>query len=142
MSDTQDDDALSWAGENDPSHVAGPAVAAAPRTEIVIDPGPKPAISSVLLVTYGVIAGAYLIYTLGWVVAIQRYNAASVASTEFLNAVMFALGEALAAASPTIWFCAALLLTRGRSSLIRLLWLLVGLAAVIPWPFVLGAWIR
>jgi hypothetical protein len=143
-----DEDARSWGAESDPSHVDGPAPVvekptkvAQPKTEVVVDPVVKPAVSSLRLVTYGVLAGAYLIYTIGWVVSIQRLNAVHSASTEVLNAIMFGLGEILAMASPAIWFGAAFLLTRGRKPIVRLLWILVGLIAVLPWPFVLGAWI-
>ncbi len=154
-----DDDALSWGSGSDPSHVDGPApvVAAAsgatpvsasaapppsaPRTEVIVEPAVKPAIGSLQLVTYGVLAGVYLIYTLGWVVSIQRLNKVQVVSTDALNAVLFGFGEILAMASPALWFAATLTLTRGRKPIVRLLWILVGLVAVIPWPFVLGAWI-
>jgi hypothetical protein len=93
-----------------------------------------------LLITYGVLAGIFLIYTIGWVIAVQRLNAVRVASSELLSEIMFQLGEFLAIASPVIWIGAAFLLTRGRKPIVRLLWLLVGLVAVLPWPFVLGAW--
>lgn len=144
MTADQDDDALSWAGDTDPTLAATPAKTepADTKTELIVDPPVKPATSSLQLVTYGIIAGAYLIYTLGWVVSIQRLNAARVVSTEALNAAMFGLGEILAMASPAIWFGAAFLLTRGRKPIVRLLWVLVGLIAVLPWPFVLGAWTR
>lgn len=139
-----DDDALSWGGETDPSHVAGPAPVvekpAEPKTEVIVDPAAKPAVSSLQLITYGVIAGAYLLYTIGWVISVQRLNAAQVTSSEVLNAIMFGLGEILAMASPAIWFGAVFLLTRGRKQIVRLAWILVGLLAVLPWPFVLGAW--
>ncbi|CAN5242398.1 hypothetical protein BH11ACT4_BH11ACT4_14920 [soil metagenome] len=153
MTADPDEDALTW-GDDDPSHVAGPAPAvhkpaesktaepktAEPKTELVVDPAARPATSSLQLVTYGVLAGAYLIYTIGWVVSVQRLNAAQVTSSEVLNAIMFGLGEILAMASPAIWFGAAFLLTRGRKQIVRLLWILAGLVAVLPWPFVLGAW--
>ena len=142
MAADTEDDALSWAGETDPSHVAGPtpAPAVAPRTEIVVDKQAKPQVSSLLLISYGVLAGAYLIYTIGWVVALQRYAAQYPISTDPLTAIMFGVTEFLAIASPVLWLGAVLLLTRGRKPIVRLLWLLIGLAAVVPWPFVLGAW--
>jgi hypothetical protein len=141
--DPDTDDALSWAGETDPSHVAGPPVAEKPepKTAVVVDPPSKPPTSAIVLVTYGILAGAYLIYTIGWVVSVQRLNAVQTVSSEVLNAIMFGLGEILAMASPAIWFGATFLLTRGRKPVARLLWILVGLVAVLPWPFVLGAWI-
>ena len=142
IADPDEDDALSWAGDTDPSHAAGPASAAGkPKTEVIVDAPAKPATSAIVLVTYGILAGAYLIYTIGWVVSVQRLNAVQVTSSEVLNAIMFGLGEILAMASPAIWFGATFLLTRGRKPVARLIWVLVGLIAVLPWPFVLGAWI-
>lgn len=154
-----DEEALTWAGEEDARPVAAARptkVAKTPKTPKaantssapdgaptvveVVDAPEKPQTSSLLLVTYGVLAGAYLIYTLGWVVSIQGYGATHSVSTDPLTAIMFALTEFLAIASPILWFGAVLALTRGRKAIIRLLWLLLGLVVVIPWPFVLGAW--
>ena len=70
----------------------------------------------------------------------QRYNGVFVASPEPLNAVMIGLGQILALAAPALWFGASVLLTRGRRPVARLLALVIGLAVVVPWPFVLGVW--
>ena len=145
MTADPDDEALAWAGETDPSHVDGPAVErpvvkppVVERVETPTDPA-KP-IPAALLVTYGILAGVYLIYTLGWVTSILRLNAIRVPYSDPLSEIMFQLGEFLAIASPALWFAAVFLLSRGRKPLVRLLWILVGLVAVLPWPFVLGAW--
>jgi hypothetical protein len=137
-----DDAALAWAGDEKPVAEASRPVAKAPsRVELVgTSPAAKPQIPAALLVTYGILAGAYLIYTLGWIVSVQRYNATVVTSPEPLNAFMFGLGEILAIVAPALWFVATLLLTRGRKPVVRLLALLVGLVVVVPWPFVLGVW--
>jgi len=132
--DPEEDAALSWAGDE-------PVKAEPVRRVEVVDATPKASTPAALLVTYGILAGAYLLYTIGWVISIQRLNAVRVASSEPLNAIMFSLDEALAIASPAIWFGSMFLLSRGRKPMIRLLLLLVGLVAVLPWPFVLGAWV-
>jgi hypothetical protein len=139
MSADPDEEALAWAGDSEsgPSGVdkASAAKAAAkPRVKVIVDEAPKPRTSSLLLVTYGILAGAYLIYTLGWVAAIQRLGASVVG---VLAQLMFGLGEGLAIASPAIWFAAVFVLLRGAKPLLRLVWLLVGLAVVIPWGFLL-----
>lgn len=140
MADVDNDDAaLAWAGDEKP--VAEALEARTPRVELVeTSPTKNPQIPAALLVTYGILAGAYLIYTIGWVVSVQRYNATVVTSPEPLNAFMFGLGEILAMLAPALWFASSLLLTRGRKPVIRLLALLVGLVIVLPWPFVLGVW--
>lgn len=135
-----DEDALAWAGETDPSHVAGPTATLAPRVEFVPAEAPKQTSSS-LLISYGVLGGVYLIYTLGWVISVQRLSAIRSGSTELLSEIMFQLGEFLAIASPAVWIAAVFILTRGRKPIVRLSWLLLGLIAVLPWPLVLGAWV-
>jgi hypothetical protein len=140
VADTDKDPALSWAGDESPA----PAVSAPPPGKVeLVEPvsAAKPAIPAALLITYGILGGIYLIYTIGWVIAVQRLNASLGLSAEPLNAIMFQLGEGLAIASPAIWFGAALLLTRRRKPLVRLVLLLLGLVAVLPWAFVLGAWL-
>lgn len=140
MADVDNDDAaLAWAGDEKPV----PEALEGRKTETRIvetSPATKPQIPAALLITYGILAGAYLIYTIGWVVSVQRYNATVVTSPEPLNAFMFGLGEILAILAPALWFVASLLLTRGRKPVIRLLALVVGLVAALPWPFVLGVW--
>lgn len=144
-----DEDALSWAGEDDPSLVTTTAdakaekpkvaatAAAATVTQVVIDPPAKPATSSLLLVTYGLLAGVYLLYTVGWVITIRRGDPGAGISDAFAK-LMFQLTEGLAIASPALWFAAAILLTVRRKPIVRLLWLLIGTLVVIPWPFLLG----
>lgn len=131
----EDEAALSWAGDDAPP--AGPAAKhpVAPPAEA------RPATPAALLVSYGILGGIYLIYTIGWVVAIQRLGRATVASSEPLTQIMLLVSEVLAVASPAIWFGTAVILTRAGKPIRRLLAILLGLVAVLPWPFVLGAWL-
>mgnify|MGYP003453127278 CR=1 FL=1 len=137
------EDALVWGDETDPSHVDGPdgrpavsTLGAAAR----VDRDESTQTPAVLLVTYGILGGVYLVYTLGWVLTVIRLNAIRGSSGELTSEIMFQLGEFLAIASPALWFAAVVGLTRGRRPIVRLLWSVVGLVAVLPWPFVLGAW--
>ena len=143
MANLEDDDAaLAWAGDEkpvSPTPVA-PRVASVEPVETEPVGTANPQMPAPLLVTYGILAGAYLLYTVGWVISVQRYNATVVTSSEPLNAFMFGLGEILAILAPVLWFGAGLLLTRGRRPIIRLLVLLLGLLFVLPWPFILGVW--
>ncbi|MFP7759805.1 hypothetical protein [Marisediminicola sp. LYQ85] len=143
------DDALSWGDEiGDPSHIDHEADAAVPGLEGgPTDPdttsdrgtgsGPESASAtgSVLLVVYGVLAGAYLLFTVGWVIAIQ--GSVFVASNLFID-IMFQFGEFLSIASPALWFTATLLLTRRRRAIARVGWLVAGLVIVAPWPFIVS----
>ena len=130
-----DDKALTWDEVSDPTHVAAAEPSQVEPTPVVEPVATKPAASSALLVTYGIVAGAYLVYTVGWIVSI--FNDNRTAYADILSEIMYQFGEFLAIASPALWFVTVLLLTRGRKPVVRLVWLLLGLAVVIPWPFVL-----
>jgi len=91
---------------------------------------------SVLLVVYGIIAGIYLLFTIGWLIGVVRdpYSQA-----DLFAEIMYQLGEFLAIGAPAVWFLAAVVLTRGRPVWARLLWLALGAVLLVPWPFLLGA---
>lgn len=146
--DPDDDAALAWAGDETPAPPAkrGPTPAGSDTSQgdgaavrmgsESVEPSPtRKSIPAPLLITYGVLGGLYLIYTIGWVLTVAQ--GAPPRATVF-DDIMFGVQQGLAVASPAIWFGAVFLLTRGRKPLGRLLWLLVGLAIVIPWPTVLG----
>ncbi len=138
-----DDEALSWAGDEQPVRTA-PRGAAAPAADPVGDAvapegdGPEAAepvverTSSVLLVASGVLGGIYLLFTIGWVLSAEP------PALEGLAAVMYVLGQWLAIAAPALWFGATLLLTRHRPAPVKLLWLVIGMLLLVPWPFILN----
>lgn len=132
-----DDDALHWAGDEAEaaplSDRADGGLEASDVTELDGDAGPRP-MGSVLLVLHGVIAGVYLLYTVGWVIAIVRdpYSRPTL-----LAEIMAQFGEFLAIAAPLVWMVVTLLLTRGRNG-VRLGWLAAGIVLLMPLPFVLG----
>ena len=135
----EDDEALTWGGTTDPSHDASPPtkkpkVDAAPAAAPVTKQGP----SSFLLISYGILVGIYLLYTVGWIVTTVTDNRK--AFTDVVTEVMYQVGEYLAIASPAIWFLTVLALTRRSKPIVRLLLLVLGVFLLIPWPFVfLGA---
>lgn len=134
---TDPDEALAWAGDEapEPKRVEPASTDGRVAAQPLIETPTKRSIPAPLLITYGVIAGVYLIYTIGWVITVAQ--GAPARATVF-DDVMLRVQQGLAVASPGIWFAAVLLLTRGRKPLVRLVWLLVGLAIVIPWPTLLG----
>jgi hypothetical protein len=148
VADDEEDEALTWEGARDPSHYETPIVkeakpakrpkreAASATVDASDDDETLPAItSSALLITLGILAGVYLLYTVGWVITIQ--HAGSLATTP-LDKIAIAIQEGLAIAAPALWFAAAIYLTRTRRPAIRLLWLVVGVLVLVPWPFVFG----
>ncbi len=152
-SDHPDDDALTWAGDTEPTapapaDSAGPGTAA-PRVasgwkvvgkpgRIVTeqDSGRNGQMSSVALVTFGIIAGIYLLYSIGWLIAAQRDVAAP---TDIVGAAMYTVGLWFAVLAPALWIAATFWLTRNSRSLRgRLTALVVGVVALAPWPFIVG----
>lgn len=140
-----DEEALAWAGDerlqaepiirpgrDAPAHDAAAPDAAVAEGETDPTPASMPA---PLLITYGILAGLYLIYTVGWVITVTR---STTRLPNLLGEMMFQFGEFLAIASPALWFVAVLLLTRGHRPVARLGWLALGLVLVIPWPLLLG----
>lgn len=151
---TPDDDALTWAGDSEP--VDAPARNATPGTDagpavtsgwkVVGKPGRvatapedhRPGqLSSVGLVSYGVVAGVYLLYTIGWLIAAQRTVGAP---TDIVGGAMFTVGLWLAVLAPALWIAATFWVTRGSASFrARILSLSVGVLVLAPWPFIVGA---
>jgi hypothetical protein len=136
--DDSDEEALSWDGPgSDATYVEGPAVKRAVAPPLAAEPATEaPVTSSLLLVTYGIVAGAFALYTVGWFTTVQR---ASVLMVDPLAQFMYELGEALAVAAPPVWFGVVYVLTRDSRPLVRLLWLLLGLVLLVPVPLVLGS---
>jgi hypothetical protein len=96
--------------------------------------GSGPQVGSTELVLLGVFGGAYLLYTLGWILtALRVENTAADPVGQF----MFALGLWLAVLAPALWFGVTFALTRGRVPL-RFAWLAIGAVVLLPVPFVAG----
>jgi hypothetical protein len=95
----------------------------------------EPGMSSALLVTLGVFGGVFLLFTVGWIIGVQR---APAPSANLFFAFMYRLGQVLAVAAPAAWFVGVLVLARDRRTPVRILLLLLGVVLLAPWPFVLG----
>ena len=123
------DDALGWAGDDDPTLVSGDetggtARPAEPGTEADSGSGEPPegwtvagpasaveaqkaadaavtrtATSSLALVSLGILGGIYLLYTIGWFIGVGRIQTPP---ADVLTEFMFSLGLWLAVAAPAI----------------------------------------
>ena len=132
-----DDEALSWAGDEErgvaaPRRAAGESADADRETEAAAGPA---ATNGLVLVVYGVLAGASLISALGWVSAVGRVRAPL---ADLAGEIMSQFGAFLAIASPLLWFVAVLVLARDARPTRRILWHLLGLALTAPWPLLPG----
>lgn len=148
------EDALSWEGDDDPPVAAQKETSAPALPEgwdaigkgsetvgritadgAVIAPGEPEPMSTPMLVSLGVIGGAYLLYIVGWIVGGFRLQ--GVALFLVSDAVAYQAAMWLAVAAPALWFLAAWVLTRRSKSWVRLVALLAGVVVLIPWPFVM-----
>ena len=161
----RDDDALTWDGDDDPTLDAGatppvesptlpagwsavgkgsgaletPAEAAGTTDDASVDaPAGEPSApartGNAVLITIGVVGGIFLLYTIGWIVGGMRLEG----TAQFLvSPLAYQFGLWLAVAAPAIWFAAAFLLTRGARAWVRIVWLLAGVALLVPWPFIM-----
>jgi hypothetical protein len=157
---THDDEALQWAGDNDERLSQSPSVkvprarrgasavsggepiAASPSAStassaIDIDEhNDRSAQSSFSLIAFGVLSGIYLLFSVAWLITVLRNP------TQFddpLGNFMFVAGLWMAMLTPAAWFGAVLYLGRARPPWVRLFFLVMGAAIVIPWPFITWA---
>ncbi|MDQ1556521.1 MAG: hypothetical protein QOI02_1523 [Actinomycetota bacterium] len=137
MARDEEEDPLSWVGTNDFTHTESKVKP--PKERKLRDAAgaviPATVVSSALLITFGILAGAYLLFTVGWIIALSRdpFTPAGV-----LESLMYQLRHLLSVIAPAAWYTTVLVLTRQRRPTVRLLWLLIGVVTLIPWPFVVG----
>lgn len=141
--DEHDDDALSWGDDDDPTLVANPRIAELvpprrPQTSARADESDADELnerggqtSSVLLVVYGILAGFYLLYSIGWVTSLQRYT---VTAVDPLVSGMSVVGLVLAVLGPALWFFATFAVTRHSRTIVRVGLLAAGALVLVPWP--------
>ncbi|MCU1408634.1 MAG: polymerase subunit gamma/tau [Microbacteriaceae bacterium] len=163
MNSEPDDDALTWAGDSDPTlhpqprpadpggagrpgpvHAAAdaelpdgwsvPGRTAAAEPRTELRPASQAA-ASAALVGMGILAGIYLLYAIGWFIGVSR---TSNPLTDPVGQFMFSLGAWTAVASPLVWFGATFQLTRDRPRT-RVVFLLLGVVLLAPLPFIIGA---
>jgi len=153
LPDDDAEEALNWdSSSRDASYVEGPAPVrqgeAAPPAAVraqgasaggAADASDAPPAvvptSPFLLVTYGIVAGIFLLYAIGWFTSVRR---GSYVDPSVLGTFMTGLGQVLAVVAAPVWFGAVFLLTRHSKPISRLLCLLLGLVLLVPIPFVMG----
>lgn len=131
--DDDDDSALSWDGDESDAVIERPV-----RAEVTTPDGDDaavPATSSIQLVTYGILAGAYALYAVGWGITVVR---SGLFSNNLFIEIMSQFSEFLAIIAAPLWFALAFVLTRTSRRVVRLVWLVAGLVVLMPVPFILG----
>ncbi len=136
VEEPDDDEALSWGTERDTTHIEAPVDELEPEDDEPDGQQPEdPAGNSTLLVIYGVFAGVFLVYAVGWIIAVQSI---SIVDAGPLALILDRFAQFLAFLSPVIWFFGVLLLVPNTRARARILWLLLGVVTLAPWPFILG----
>jgi hypothetical protein len=153
------DDALSWDGDDDPTLDAGAPATGLPKgyaavgkgSEVINDPdiettdaatdtaidgepaAPAP-MSNAALITYGIVAGVYVLYMIGWIIGGLRLQD----TAEFLvSPVAYQVSLWLAVVAPALWLVTVMWVTRTSRVWVRMAWLIAGVLIFIPWPFVM-----
>jgi hypothetical protein len=129
-----DDEALSWAGDEEQGRAA-PRLRDldAPAEVSVAEAAEEAPGSTGRRVTTVAFVVPYLAITIGWVFAVQL----DPGPTELGPSILWQFGEFLAMLSAPLWFGAILALTRDRRPLVRVGWLALGLGVLVPWPLIL-----
>ncbi|MFC0681320.1 hypothetical protein ACFFGH_26110 [Lysobacter korlensis] len=127
-----DEEALRWDGD-DPTERLVPAGSTVPARG---KRGGGAASGSALLIIYGAFGGIFLLMTIGWIATALRYEPTT---DDPLGGFMQRVSTLLAIASPGMWFGIAFWLTRGRPPWQRIVWLVLGMLLVAPWPLITGS---
>lgn len=126
------------------ARAAAPATAAEPLPDgftavgrgsekvAVAAPEPEP-MGNAALVGVGMIAAAFILFAVGWLIVSFRLQAvADVLPVPLPTLIAITLA---AAAAPLIWFGSVYALTRRSRTWVRFTWLIVGVVLLVPWPF-------
>ncbi|SBS70508.1 DNA polymerase III subunit gamma/tau [uncultured Microbacterium sp.] len=156
MSTGRDDDALSWQGDDDPTldvgsspaeerpalpggyQAVGRGSAEVGRIEAdgTVTPAGAPApLGNAMLITFGILGGVYLLYTIGWIIGALRLD--TVAPMLIVSPAAYVPAFWLAVLAPALWFGVTLWLTRRSAAWVRIVWLIGGAVLLIPWPFIM-----
>lgn len=136
------DDALHWAGDEQRGQAAprlggAGAASATPVDETgdELEPAPRRTPAERALragtVAFGLV---YLAHSIGWIFSAQLLIYPGL---DLLGEIMWQFGEFLSMVAPAMWFAAALTLTpegARHRGVARMLGLLVGALALVPWP--------
>ena len=108
-----------------------------PTFDELMDPGPRPQLPASALVVFGLFAGLYLLFSVGWLVIALNppVNIADpIGSFMWMASLWFATFGGL------IWFSATLALGASRSVSWRIFMMFLGALVLIPWPYFALVW--
>ncbi|GAA2080646.1 hypothetical protein GCM10009840_15200 [Pseudolysinimonas kribbensis] len=139
-----DDEALTWAGDEEQGRRRPRLAAPDPAEESTLESAgddedqefeppatPRDVPGAALAVVFGIL---YLAITVGWIYSVQLTAAPS---ADLFPEVVWQFGEFTAMVAAPIWFAAVIALTRDRPAL-RAGWFALGVGLLLPWPVLLG----
>lgn len=135
---SSEDDALSWAGDEDRLTTSAPLESTRRKSQKTPESSgseqtENKGLSSLALVSMGVFAGIYLLFSVAWLITALR-NPTAIADA--LGNTMFQLGMWLTVAAPSLWFIAVVVIWKKMGVVKQMLWLTVGVVVLIPWPYI------
>ncbi|WP_243074684.1 DNA polymerase III subunit gamma/tau [Microbacterium sp. SS28] len=95
----------------------------------------RQAMGNAALVGIGILAGVYLLLSIGWLLGAARLQ---LVAQLFLEPAAFQVTLWLAVLALPLWFVTVLWFTRGGRAWVRFVLLIAGAVLLIPWPFVLA----
>ncbi|HEY4224847.1 MAG TPA: hypothetical protein VGM70_03450 [Pseudolysinimonas sp.] len=134
-----DDDALSWAGDElrggvDPlsrNRVADVAASSIDQLDAA------PATPTNLARTSATVGFAvlYLAIVVGWILSVQITGSTA---TDLFSQIAWQFGEFVAIVSGALWYLAVLTLTPDSRTRVRVGWFALGVGVLLPWPILLA----
>ena len=99
-------------------------------------------LSNASLLGIGVLAGVYLLYTIGWFLGVDRIGlwapmflaGGGGTGSPLGGDFHFAVLRWLAIAAPFVWFVVTFVLSRHSRAWVRFAWLIAGALLLVPWP--------
>ncbi len=92
-------------------------------------------LSNASLLGIGVLAGVFLLYTIGWFIGAERI--APVAPVLLGGDLPFLILKWIAIAAPFVWFVVTFVLTLHSRAWVRFVWLGAGALLLVPWPLIM-----
>lgn len=96
----------------------------------------RPQMGNAMLVTLGIFGGAYILFTIGWLIGGLRFMDGEQVQV-LVTPVAYQVSLWMAVLAAPIWFVTTFIATRKSKSWVRVMWLLIGLVLLVPWPFAL-----
>lgn len=133
-----DDDALSWAGDDirggiDPLTRNRPAEATVSSLDEA-DAAPEAPSNLGRTAATVLFAVLYLGVVVGWILSVQITGSSA---TDVFSQVAWQFGEFVAIISGALWYLAVLTLTPDTRTGVRIGWFALGLGVLLPWPILL-----